>query len=254
MQQLSQPEAVGGQLPEAVADATQLEATPAAEAAIDRAAIEAELRTQIEADIEAKRIKPLERKLSERETERHKVAQELAELKALNASYEARVKEDGADDDWVELQRHRSREAAQKAAPDETLQREIFETDALAKAHGVAIQNADGTYNPDLPWAAVNAALSPVEGIRILKAAIIDTATSKRAAGALAKAKEEADARIAELEAKHQEELRSYQRVNVGGQGGGSNQNANRLRDAYVDGRISSKEYAAGMRQLGREP
>ncbi len=220
MQDHSQPETVEGQLPTAL-NGGQPEATPETAPVIDRAAIEAE--------IETSRIKPLEQVVSRKEAERRKAIDEAAqlrrenaELKALRDSLKTRVKEDGADDDWVELQERRAQEAARTVAPDAVVQQEWVATQILAQKHGIVITNPDGSGNPDLPWAEITAAESQLEGLQRLQAAIIDTATTKRATAKLAEAEAKGIAKLAELEEKHQEELRQYQRVNTGGQGGGA--------------------------------
>ena len=220
MQDYSQPEVIEGQLPTAPIEG-QPEATPETAPVIDRAAIEAE--------IEVSRIKPLEQVVSRKEAERRKaideaaqLRRELAEQKALNTSFKTRVKEDGADDDWVELQERRAQEAARTVAPDVAVQQEWLATQILAQKHGVVITNPDGLGNPDLPWAEITAAESQLEGLQRLQAAIIDTATTKRAASKLAEAEAKAAAKLAEREEAHAEELRQYQRVNTGGQGGGA--------------------------------
>lgn len=250
----SQPVVVEGQPP--------IEAAPETAPVIDRAAIEAE--------IEASRIRPLEERLAgydqvvgRKETERRKaldeavqLRRELAEQKALNTSFKARVKEDGADDDWVELQERRAQEAARTVAPDAAVQQEWVATQILAQKHGIVITNPDGSGNPDLPWADITAdGVSQLEGLQRLQAAIIDTATTKRAAARLAEADAKAAARIDALQAEHDEKMRELQRVNTGGQGGGGGGFATvaALEAAFLRDEFGPKHSAAAIARYKQE-
>jgi len=224
MQDNNQPAVDQGQPPEAVAEPTQPEVAPEPTATIDaetRAAIEAELKAKIEADWEDRRFKPLQRKLSERETERQRLSKELAEAQETLARFETRMRDDGIPEDELELARLQAREAARNAPPNPVVQREWLAVQDLAQKHGIAIFLPDGSVNQDLPWDDVTSAATELEGLAILSEAIIGTAFKKRESAALAQVKAEAEAKIAEIEEQHKEELRQYQRVPTGEQGGG---------------------------------
>jgi len=252
MQDNSQPVVDAGQLPEAVADATQPEVAPETTPAIDEAAIEARIRAQIEADFEDKRLKPLQRKLSEREAERHKAAQELAEARETLTRFETRMKDDGVSDDELALERFRAQEAARNVPPDATTQKEWEAVQRLAQDLEVVIFNPDSSVNQDLPWGDITAADTELEGLKILKAAIKDTATKKQSSTLEEKIRAEYEARIAEKEEEYKTELLKFQRVPTGGQGGGrSSRRFAEIEAGYNAGDVSIEEYTKARRERG---